>query len=653
MTLTLGRLLAASPPAVTELAATWSRLARVLLDRAATVDRVRRQLRGAWSGPAADAAADRLLGLRDELESRYPELLEVEQALREHAETLARAQWLAVAATASAGDTSPGTAPAFAAPPFGGSPSATGGADGTGGTGGTAGGGSGSAGGGWTASPGGAASGGGGTVIDEGGTVGGAPTGDGAGGGVDAGGGVGGGGAGGLGGGGGVGGGVGTGGIGGGGVAGGTPAGGRAGGGAGGGGAVAGSGGGAAGGAAGGAVGAAVGVALELAERSDRETAALLGRVVPVPLDGSRAPDPPAGGSPGAVAAWWSGLAPAQREWLLAARPELVGGLDGVPAGARDAANRVLLRRALARDPGDPGLTAVAARLAAVGPRAYLLGLSTNGRGRAIIALGDPDLAGNVVTYVPGTGSGLVAAGAELDRGDRLLTAARSAGPGQATSVVVWIGYDPPPDVVRAADAGPAVAAGPALRRFQAGLLATHLDGLLHRTVLGWSYGSTVVGLAAADAADGSGAAAPAAPAGGATGAAGAAGGAGDDRLGDDLVLVGSPGVGVAHAADLGVGTGHVWASTAAHDVINAAANPLELARPDLNPLLRPLFGEHTGQEWFGPSPADPAFGGQVFTSDPGDGLHPAATHESYFDPGGRALTAIADIAVGDYADVT
>src|SRR5204862_5152059 len=122
--------------------------------------------------------------------------------------------------------------------------------------------------------------------------------------------------------------------------------------------------------------------------------------------------------------------------------------------------------------------------------------------------------------------------------------------------------------------------------------------------------------------------------------------------LADDVVLIGSPGVGVRHAADLGLDPGHVWASTARHDVINAATDPRDLFRPDLNPLLRPLFGEHTDRLWYGPSPTSHSFGAHVFTSAPGTGLNPIAAHLGYFDRGNPALTDMADIAVSRYAEV-
>jgi hypothetical protein len=327
------------------------------------------------------------------------------------------------------------------------------------------------------------------------------------------------------------------------------------------------------------------------------------------------------------VAHWWQGLTQERRRLLIEERPELVGNLDGVPADARDLANRARLARLLA-DPAvrhRAALLGIEARLRAGGAdRPYLLGLSTDGTGRAILAMGDPDTADHVVTYVPGLGGTLDSGLDEITRAGHLSTAARRAAPDRSTSVIAWLGYDAPGSLPAAAHVDPAIRAEPELHRFQAGLRATHLGAASHNTVVGLSYGSTVVGLT----------------------------GHGPGLLADDVVLIGSPGVGVAHAADLGLDPAHVWASTARHDVINAAADPRDLLRPDLNPLLRPLLGEHTDRLWFGPSPAGHAFGAHVFTSAPGSGFDPVRAHLGYFDEGNRALADMADIAVGDYAEV-
>jgi len=113
----------------------------------------------------------------------------------------------------------------------------------------------------------------------------------------------------------------------------------------------------------------------------------------------------------------------------------------------------------------------------------------------------------------------------------------------------------------------------------------------------------------------------------------------------DDVILIGSPGTGVAHAADLGLDPAHVWASTARHDAINAAVDPRDLGVP---PLLRPFLGVHSDRLWFGPSPTNPGFGAHVFASAPGSPTDPVRAHIGYFDPGNPALATMAHIAVSE-----
>src|SRR5205814_129313 len=152
--------------------------------------------------------------------------------------------------------------------------------------------------------------------------------------------------------------------------------------------------------------------------------------------------------------------------------------LDGIPGDARDLANRARLSRMLA-DPAArhrPALLRIQARLDTPGAaRPYLLALSTDGRGRAVVALGDPDTADNVVTYVPGLGGNLDGAADEVTRAGQLSTAAGRAAPGRRTSVIAWLGYDAPASVPEAAHLDDARRAAPALHDFQAGLRATHL----------------------------------------------------------------------------------------------------------------------------------------------------------------------------------
>jgi pimeloyl-ACP methyl ester carboxylesterase len=134
--------------------------------------------------------------------------------------------------------------------------------------------------------------------------------------------------------------------------------------------------------------------------------------------------------------------------------------------------------------------------------------------------------------------------------------------------------------------------------------------------VLGHSYGSLVVGVAARD----------------------------HGLPVDDMVFVGSPGVGVDHAGQLGVPAGHVWASTARYDLVRATA--LADSRPE-------WFDRDVGADrWHGTDPGSAAFGGRAFSSDPGRWHSPVAAHDAYFDDGNRSLAAIGAIARGDYEEV-
>ena len=110
-----------------------------------------------------------------------------------------------------------------------------------------------------------------------------------------------------------------------------------------------------------------------------------------------------------AAAAWWAGLTPAARQAAIAADPAGVGALDGVPAAARDQANRLLLDQALA-DPGRDGYGVAldtAGQLAARTPAgsAQLLLLRPGREDLVALSVGDLDTAGAVGVLVPGDGT--------------------------------------------------------------------------------------------------------------------------------------------------------------------------------------------------------------------------------------------------------
>ena len=352
--------------------------------------------------------------------------------------------------------------------------------------------------------------------------------------------------------------------------------------------------------------------------------------------------NPPPHGTPEQINDWWAGLSEAERNELIETRPEFVGSTDGIPAQARDTANRQVLadqradlqsqldglERQVRENPfavmdlkdqiADVrarlnGLDDIQDRLESDKPGqadAYLLGIDSE-HGQAIIAMGNPDTATNVATFVPGTGAGLDSIHTDMDRADSMARAADKAG-SPATSVITWVGYDAPQDLVEASDASYAEGAKHDLDQFQDGLRATHEGAQSHNTVIGHSYGSTVIGHAAAS----------------------------EGLDVDDAVFVGSPGVGVDHAADLNLPPEHVHATVAAHDIIQAS---------NIDEPLIPPFD----LDVHGPDPAGRDFGADVFESDPGTAGPDAAgglsgeAHSQYWDDQNKALTNMGRIIAG------
>ncbi len=239
--------------------------------------------------------------------------------------------------------------------------------------------------------------------------------------------------------------------------------------------------------------------------------------------------------------------------------------LDLLPAHERDRLNR-------ARYPG--GLPLLDRS------DALLLQYDERGDGRIVVAFGDPDTSRNVATYVPGAGTSLRDVSGELERAVALRERA-----GPDTAVVMWLGYDAP-DFADAALLKAARDGADALRRFQEGLAANHTGEIGQRTVIGHSYGSVVVGVAEREG----------------------------DLIADDIVALGSPGMGAPTAAHLRDPT-QVWACTARDDPIR----------------LVPGF-------ILGRDPDHPRFGAQRFVSAP-------MGHSGYFHPTNPALDALARIA--------
>ncbi len=380
-----------------------------------------------------------------------------------------------------------------------------------------------------------------------------------------------------------------------------------------------------------------VGRSLRMAEAADADAARRLNGTAGWFQPTTVTPQMPSPGSaPAVVAQWWQGLGDAERRAAITSGSARLIGLDGVPADARDEAARLQLAEQEAdlryqRDRlAANGLSTAEASYQIGGldrlrgrlddpdarARAYLLDLDATDN-RAVWSIGDPDRASDVVTIVPGVGSGLDNAGPALNDGTNLWNAAtNSAQPGADVAAVSWLDYSAPETLVDAARSAPAQDAADPLARFAEGLAATHAGPPAHETLLGYSYGSTVVGASAA----------------------------GHHLPVDDIVLVASPGVGAEHASDLGLDPDHVWATTAPSDAVRLAKDPAAT-------LTDVLAGRPPSHLWFGTDPTSAEFGANVFDSPHGSWLHPVQTHLSYFDDGSRSVANLGAIVDGESPD--
>jgi Alpha/beta hydrolase len=380
---------------------------------------------------------------------------------------------------------------------------------------------------------------------------------------------------------------------------------------------------------------------------------------------------PPAGTDPDEVNEWWNALDREQQLRLISEFPSQLGWMNGLPASARNQANvdvmtdeKQQLRGQLASlEANEPPqylgesrwgaeinpawqqwqgqISNIETKLAEIASvenginyaeskagvhNVFLLGFNTDGNGHAIVAVGNPDTADNTVTYVPGLGSTLTGASGDIGRATALWGQAERLAPGETISSIYWLGYNAPQlglsqgvsnfDVASTSDA---MAGAVSLAHFETGLQAAHQVGIPdHTVVLGHSYGSLVVGEAAAR----------------------------DSMHPGDIIVVGSPGVGVNSASQLGISPAHVWAGENAHDPV-----------PRLPPSDPVTALSDPGAARFGTNPASKAFGGQIFNAD----IDPSrsfsgidlSAHSSYWDPGSSSLLNMAHIVDGQYGSVS
>ncbi len=347
---------------------------------------------------------------------------------------------------------------------------------------------------------------------------------------------------------------------------------------------------------------------------------------------------PDAGAPVADVAAWWSTLSADERKRLVAAFPDHLGGLEGIPAAARHAANSAVLHRELqvarlAVENAGPTwvagysfnsgsanrlamLEAVRRQLAA-DPSRRLLVLDPRGAGLAAVAVGDVDTADHVAVLVPGLEQDVKE---DLDNvvwnAERLQRTADAwtgrIAPGEKVAAVAWLGYRTP-TVLTVASPIKALRGAPKLDGFVRGVDASReaarvFDGGrpgAHLTVVGHSYGSLTAGLSVRRA-----------------------------TPVDDLVFIGSPGVGSWSTSALSVPAGHVYVGKAARDTV-------------------------TYTEWFGPDPATCGFGTSRFQTDggldslTGQELTGSHGHSEYFEMHSESVRNIALIAIDRPQEVT
>jgi len=365
---------------------------------------------------------------------------------------------------------------------------------------------------------------------------------------------------------------------------------------------------------------------------------------------------PPAGTAPQAVARWWQRLSAAQRATLQAQHPNELAELTGLPPTVLDSVNRArvsrdrtvaqaqvetanegLRARGLVGMPdaqllgnSDPAIRRLAREHAAaqnllehtnqtegavrsaeataatappIGPVLLLKYRNTEAGGLAI-AFGDPSQAHDVAVAVPGTTAGpgspsLEQASAlrrEMDRND----------PHGSHATVDWVDYDPPDSIVDAdvTNPAPAVEGSGRLVADVAGWRAA-AGSTQHVTVIGHSYGSTLVGIA------------------------------GQHGLAaDDIAVVGSPGVGASSASQLSAGSGHVWVGSAEHD-----------------PVVQLTKGDWFTADNSAVGPYDKGFGANQFAAS--NPLYQGGAHSQYYTPGSASLHNLGAIATGDYGQVS
>ncbi|MDZ7881894.1 MAG: alpha/beta hydrolase [Mycobacterium sp.] len=232
-------------------------------------------------------------------------------------------------------------------------------------------------------------------------------------------------------------------------------------------------------------------------------------------------------------------------------------------------------------------------------------------QGHAAVSINNPDESIRHATFVPGTGQDLSRLEFSTEKSEAMLQAALAADPNldiKDVSVTTWMDYDRPMNLMQAASPSHAHAGADALQDFQSGLRASYdgAAGPSTNTIIGHSYGSTLMGAAGLDG----------------------------HLDANNVVAVGSPGILAGSAGDLNLPDGaNVFAARAENDIITVA----------------------TGMT-LGPDPVSGSFGAIPFEAAPGKpwpfGLPSVDAHSSYWSDGNPALLNMGKIIAGR-TDVT
>ena len=244
-----------------------------------------------------------------------------------------------------------------------------------------------------------------------------------------------------------------------------------------------------------------------------------------------------------------------------------------------------------------------------------------DGDGAIAVSAGNLDTADNVAVVVPGFGTDAESAPYQAERALTLYESSRYLDGNQTNASMFWIGYDAPDnlpwdegwDAAGVLTEQMASNGGERLADTLDGLRASHDGDPAHMTAIGHSYGSTTTGHAAHD----------------------------HGIPVDDLVFVGSPGVGgdTNNAGDTGVDPDHVWAGANSRDPIADLGN----------------HGWIHGETFFGAGlgddPAEDDFGADRFQAESTTrgGALSFGDHSKYFDHNTESLYNISQVVNGNY----